>query len=453
MERAVSRAWMIGLTCAIALAVVPATLVAQKAREATEGATSTPLASSTLSRLAAAIQRGEGRALAQFWNMIGSSGAPLVEPVEGAPDTVLVTFLWRAQADVHTVVVFGGPAIGADRSRHQLLPLRGADVWYRSYGIHRNAQFTYQFLINDPLTPIRSAADIQAVFARARPDPLNPRRFPASESPSAQSVVSLKESEVQQWYTKSDSIPAGRIDTIDANSRVLGKRRIIVYTPRVQPRSGQDATHDLDVLVVFDGPAFIGIVDAPTILDNLIAARVIPPTLAAFIVHPDAVTRDRELQCERSFERFVSTELLEWLHARYPVTSQAKRRTVAGASYGGLAAYCAASRHPEQFGRAISQSGTFWWSPPEENRPAWLTRVVPPSSARTASVYLSVGRLETAEPMPGFPSQLAAVRSLRDSLVVRGHAVAYREYEGGHDYLGWREDFIYGLMRVTRAQP
>ena len=41
---------------------------------------------------------------------------------------------------------------------------------------------------------------------------------------------------------------------------------------------------------------------------------------------------------------------------------------MAGASYGGLAATCAALRHPELFGNVLCQSGDFSWAPDHIHR-------------------------------------------------------------------------------------
>lgn len=410
--------------------------------------------SPTLRRLQAAMTAGDDDALAEFWSGIRDSGSPLVEPIEGSPDSMLITFLWRRRGDVRNVVVFGGPAMGADRGSHQLRELDGTDVWFRSYPVHRETRFTYQFISNDPLTPIESAADVEEIFSRASRDPLNPRSFPAGAGDDADhSVVGPGVPLSRQWYGTSPVSLAGRLDTAAVPSRILGDtRRVVVYVPRLLDTVERNSPpHDLDLLVVFDGPEYVDRIGAPAILDHLIASGRIPPTLAVFVRHPDPGTRDRELQCHEPFESFLVDELLPWLSDTYPTATAAARRTVAGASYGGLAAYCAGIRHPDRFGRVLSQSGTFWWSPEGEEEPLGLLRRIPPHGPTSPDVYLSVGRLETPEPLPGFPSQLDAVRTLRDSLLGAGYPVAYHEYEGGHDYLGWREDFVHGLLLLARG--
>jgi enterochelin esterase-like enzyme len=50
--------------------------------------------------------------------------------------------------------------------------------------------------------------------------------------------------------------------------------------------------------------------------------------------------------------------------------------------------------------------------------------------------------------MPGF-SLLGENRHLRDVLQAKDYSVHYREFDGGHDVLGWRGPFVEGLMTLT----
>jgi enterochelin esterase family protein len=50
----------------------------------------------------------------------------------------------------------------------------------------------------------------------------------------------------------------------------------------------------------------------------------------------------------------------------YHVTSNPHWVTISGSSYGGLAATYAGLKHPETFGNVLSQSGSYWWTPPTD---------------------------------------------------------------------------------------
>jgi enterochelin esterase-like enzyme len=40
-------------------------------------------------------------------------------------------------------------------------------------------------------------------------------------------------------------------------------------------------------------------------------------------------------------------------------------------------------------------------------------------------------------------------RELRDVLLVKGYQVTYNEFDGGHDYLWWRDSMADGLMALV----
>src|SRR6266436_3715268 len=52
------------------------------------------------------IEKGHSEALEGFWSEISKVGAPLVEPIAGDSEYVLVTFLWRGKEANQYIVVF-----------------------------------------------------------------------------------------------------------------------------------------------------------------------------------------------------------------------------------------------------------------------------------------------------------------------------------------------------------
>ncbi len=67
-------------------------------------------ANALTSLLLAALQRAldarDFGALAVFWHQVAERGTPLVEPIPGDAEHMLVIFLWRATEPVENVVVF-----------------------------------------------------------------------------------------------------------------------------------------------------------------------------------------------------------------------------------------------------------------------------------------------------------------------------------------------------------
>lgn len=63
----------------------------------------------------------------------------------------------------------------------------------------------------------------------------------------------------------------------------------------------------------------------------------------------------------KDYMRFIMTELIPYLHYRYPVTDNRTDRAIAGFSMGALSALDIAWHHADYFGKAGSFSGSFWW--------------------------------------------------------------------------------------------
>jgi enterochelin esterase family protein len=319
--------------------------------------------------------------------------------------------------------------------------------------MRRDARFTYQLSVNDPLTSVRELRTIEEWMTRSagwRLDPLNPRRFPSYPAPL--SVVELPGAPAQPWVAERAGVPRGQVQARKIKSLILGNERIVwVYSPPEDADRGisggeADKTPP-GLLILFDGGAYTGWVPTPTILDNLLAEGRIPPLLAVFVSHP-AGARDSELCCSDPFTRFLTEELLPWLRRDFTVTSDPERTIIGGSSYGGLGAAYAAFRHPEIFGCVLSQSGGFMYTPAGESEPEWLIRQIEASPKLPIRFHLDCGLMEDRPLADGAPSILAANRRLRDVLLAKGYRVDYLEFNGGHEYLSWRGALADGLIAL-----
>jgi enterochelin esterase-like enzyme len=406
-----------------------------------------PPASPRLQALGEQLGGGDTAALDAFWRQVAKEETPLIEPTTDTEEDVLVTFLWRAVDPVERVVVVRGLA-GDNARRHQMTRLGDTDLWYRTYRSRADARFTYLLSPNDSLMDPADLGDDPAAWqARAatfRVDPLNRRPFPDDPlvAPVASSVT-LPGAPAQPWLLDRPGIPRGRLEARRVRSRLLDNERdVFIYTPPGYDGDGAPC----DVLLLFDGWAYLDYVPTPTILDNLLAEGRIPPTVAVIVDYPTVEGRNEELPCNPRFADFLAQELLPWVGPTYHVTADPARTVVAGSSYGGLAAAYAAFRHPERIGNVLALSGSFWWGPGGPAEPEWLTRQFVERSLLPIRFFLEVGLLEGPE--YGTPDQLAANRHLRDVLRARGYRVRYQEFNGGHDYLCWRGALAYGLVAL-----
>jgi enterochelin esterase-like enzyme len=372
------------------------------------------------------------KAAEAFWDEITAhGGTPLVEcPSALAPDC-LVTFLWRGDATTRNVVVLA-EAIPGEAAAHQFERLAGTDVWYRTYRFRDDARFMYLLSINDPLTtwdvegPERSKR-----YAGVRTDPRNPRDA---------CYISLPRAPSEEWVQQRSGVPGGKITAHKVKSAALaGDRTVEVYaTPGVQSAGGTTT-----VLILFDGEEAKVTSRIPVILDNLFAARRIPPMLAVF-VHQPYEHRERDLSCSDDMNRFLVEELLPWLRTQYNIRTDPERTIAAGASLGSLASAYAALQHPEAFRRVLSQSGAFWWGKTGDAH-EWLTEQFAARPRVPVRFYLDVGLMETGG---GATSQLVTNRHMLAVLRGKGYPVTYREFNGPHAYPCWRAGFADALLAL-----
>ena len=125
-------------------------------------------------------------------------------------------------------------------------------------------------------------------------------------------------------------------------------------------------------LMVFqDGARYLGPeANATTVLDNLIHAGALPPTIAVF-VEPGAEgpglpiyggPGNRSIEYDAlgdAYARFLLDELLPAALQGLSVSTDPALRTICGLSSGGICAFNVAWERPEAFGKVVSHCGSF----------------------------------------------------------------------------------------------
>ncbi len=401
-----------------------------------------------LKALSAAVEAGDTTKVAEFWSEIKEQRAPLVEAIEGTqagnvPNDVWLTFLWQGDDSTRNVVLAGGVPKGHPYDNRFSL-LLGTNVWYLTMRMRNDLRATYYLSVNDPLTPpdFSDAKAMKERASRLKRDPLNPG------SQLSGSLVELAQAPPQPWTKSRPDVPAGTLHAEKFHSSLLDNDRpVTIYRP-----PSYDPTGDAyPLLIVFDLEAYTFLVPTPTILNNLIQERKIPPTVALFVGNAKDA-RDKELPCNEKFARFLAEELLPKVRAEHHVATDPRRVAVAGSSHGGLAAAFFAFQYPELAGNVLSQSGSYWWAPGVEygqDNPAlegeWLIRQYAIAPRKEIRFFLEVGLRETVR---------IENRHFRDVLRARGYdVVGYSEYNGGHDYLNWRGSLADGLIALLGPNP
>jgi enterochelin esterase family protein len=404
------------------------------------------LVSPTIASLHDALAQGSRDAEAQFWARIQKSGSPLIEQVPGSRDQILITFVWKGDADTRNVVLVNTAIASSDFAQSQLARIPNTDVWYRTYLGRSDARFAYELSVNDDMTPFDKVTDWQKRTTTFHSDPFNPRTFHSTifggralsylEGPAAPS---------EEWISVNPRVAKGTVEqTTFTSKRLANTRDLWIYTP---PSLQKTKSAALPLLVVFDGGEYVSSVPTPTILDNLIAAKKIPPVVALFVGNPEG-KRDEELNANATFAEFIATELIPWVRQRYPISRSPSDIIVAGSSSGGLAAAFLARKHPEIFGNVLSQSGAFWFASDDDAEAEMLARDFATATIAPLKFYMEVGTLEENNGNFKGVNIVVANRHLRDVLRAKRYAVTYHEYFGGHSDLNWRSGFGNGLLAL-----
>jgi len=388
-----------------------------------------------------AVRAKDQAAVEKFWTALKGK-APLVEPYPGDPRDVLVTFVLRSTSPY--VGMLGGP----DFREKPLVRLEGSDLWYLSARMPADARFDYSFIATDGpppyRLPFRKDRGPDPRFARRQVDPNNPA------GPFGQSRVELPGAPPQPWVAARPEVPKGKLTELKLQSAQLKEpRRVGVYTP-----PGFDPRRRYPLLIAFDGEAYglepTALIPLPTILDNMIAAKKIPPIVAALIANQG--TRERDLPGSAPFSAFVAKELVPKLRADYRAGLAPGETIVTGSSFGGLCSSYTALHHSDVIGNVLSQSGSYQWIPGSiggdlspSTEGGWLIREYVASPRRPIRFYLDAGRFEA--------HLLDSNRHMRDVLVAKGYPVTYVEFSGGHDYGMWSATISDGLIALLAKKP
>ena len=403
-----------------------------------------------LQRLQEQLEVGKNKALKMFWEEVKEQGSPLIEQTEGDDQHRLVTFLWRASGELMSVALV---SLMTNPSRYYMTLVPETDLWYLSLRLPSNLRATYQFF------PEERSASVKKNESITRdpylPDPLNPnifRFYTETEDPTgvkfARSVLELPDASSQLWIAPQKGVAKGKVHLHTMESKILGnERRVWVYSPA---KYTAELGAPLSLMILFDGWGYANLMPTFTILDNLIADQLIPPTVVVMPDSLDTETRLKELVFHLPFNQFLVSELMPWIYRQYAVTTDPAKTVIGGSSAGGLAAAYAALEHPQMFGNVLAQSGAFSLAPPWETDYGWLARQYALREKSSLRFHLDVGTLEenSYQELRSRPSTLEGNRHMRDTLTEKGYPVHYVEFSGGHDYLSWQGTLGEGLRAL-----
>lgn len=268
-------------------------------------------------------------------------------------------------------------------------------------------------VIPNPETAAVSAAD-EAAFKTAR----------EADAPSPGS----------DSHPKAD-VPKGKLKTFRHTGADDGiwpgvSRDVHVYVP------AQYEGEAANLLVVQDARLYLPEpVSATTVLDNLIARREIPVTIAVFIEPGDLATDAKGLHTNRSLEydslgdnyvRFLLEELLPAALEGLNVSTDPARRAICGMSSGGICAFNAAWERPDAFGKVISHVGSFTNIRGGHVFPSLIRQ----RAAKPIRVFLQGGEGDLDRPFGNWP---VANHDMASALRLRGYDYRFEFGKGAHN--------------------
>jgi enterochelin esterase-like enzyme len=303
-----------------------------------------------------------------------------------------------------------------DASKSINLTSAGRNLWRCALRFPSNAYIEYVYLMDGKRTL----------------DPTNQRRVYNGIN-AENNYFYMPDSEPIRFSAKIRGVPHGvvkhhKVDARfllggDDHSVALFERDAYFYQPPV--------AEPVPLLVVFDGPDYLRRARLPIIVDNLIHKKRIRPFAMAMIAHGKQ-NRFIEYACSDVTLGFLQFNVLPL--AKKELNLIGVEQTpgaygVLGASMGGLMALYAGLRLPEIFGQVLSQSGAFY--------PDFVVNtLVQTGQGKQTRIWMDVGALEYL---------LAFNRQMHTLLINQGYTVAYREFQGGHNYTAWRDDLAAGL--------
>ena len=269
-----------------------------------------------------------------------------------------------------------------------------------------------------------------------RPDPANenPRLNPWFDFASNITGPAYKP---DQWVVPAGVRPRGRVLRMELESKILHQtRRLIVYSP-----AGR-AEDKLPLILFQDGKAFFGWGRVPQVMDRLLEAGQIGPAHLVFVPPSE---RTVEYAFNPEYRRFLTEELLPAVENRVKCDS---RRTLWGASLGGLLSAQLAWDRSDLFQKVVVQSGAFLFSPdmdrhnPFEGNESFLEEVRRGDPARLRW-HLDCGQLEWL---------LASNERLAAARAEKGAIVRLVTRPAGHNWVNWRNGLAQGL-RFSLGDP
>lgn len=401
------------------------------------------LKSKVILELEEKIKRYGERAVEEFLYTLKDKGSPIIENLENDTEKDLVTFIYEGDKECKSVLF--APYIGTHRYKDnfrdfKMQRIMETNLWYITYEMENDIRLMYYFSPNDPLDDDwNNRFDNRVVYDKFNKKALIFKGENGEEN-SKNSYVIMPNAPEDIWTKRTEGIPRGNVEEYKFESENLDdKRRIRVYTPYGYDRNKKP----YGFMVLTDGDEYIYLLSAIETLDNLIASKKIPPIVAIFIDSHEK-TREKELECNDSFCRVITKELISWIRQSYNISKSPEEAIICGLSLGGLTAAYLGLNYSEVFGNVLSQSGSYWYKPEgfsADNNDCWMSIKFKEINKLPLKFYLNIGVFE-------WEHMIKTNLNLRDALLSKGYSVDFQWFNSSHDYLSWGGTLADGLISL-----
>ncbi|WP_431984493.1 alpha/beta hydrolase-fold protein [Streptomyces qinglanensis] len=414
----------------------------------------TPSAQVESPRLARLLSEQEARgrtALDHFWQELAATGAPLVEPVPGAPGERLVTVVWREDRPVSGVYVLANRVTDKHRARRGMMRrLAGTGLWYVSLRLPLGLRCSYRVHPFGPDDPYLTADGPRSGSARSLPDDRHDPFNRHAGSPFGSMIELDGAPALDAWLAPPESAADGRTDAFDFPAADGTTLRIRRFVPTLATLADPGAAPGL--LVVFDGEQWFDRYRITRAVTAAAAAGRIPPTAVLGIeAGADPAERMRQLGADPRFVDTLADEVLPAVRAGLPGRQGPWNTVLCGQSLGGLTALAAALWRPDAFGTVLAHSASTWWRPGMTARPGatepgtdtWLYGQAAAARVNDVAIRMHVGSNEGG--------MLDDLHRLHGLMASRGFDASLDVYAGGHDFCCWAAALLDGLAAATGA--
>jgi enterochelin esterase family protein len=299
-----------------------------------------------------------------------------------------------------------------------------SDLFYQRVAFESDARLDYKNNVN--------SKDIL--------DPLNKATAPSGHGENSE--LSMPDFTPAEELKESRNIPKGKLNTVTHSSQVLGyDHTLFVYTPAAIDTSKAP----LRVVYFQDGADYVNFAFAPRVLDNMIAAKSLPPLLAVFIAPPTEKKRNRitEFGMNEEYAKYFVSELIPFIDQKYNTLRRSIDRLVVGPSFGGLISLYIAFSYSDSIANVASQSGYVSFMGDS------LLELYRKSPRKLLRIYTDVGTYERniggMTPGSSDGDFLGGNRRLSRILNQKAYTYLYREFHDGHSWGRWRNELPFIL--------